>query len=176
MFDKAKVKIEPSVRKSIRRLGVWSRLGLGLKLSPSNGLRILNKELTRFLQSPFFLVELVKALLAGYRAFTCSLMQIWPEMPQLTSFRVTNIKVLWGGAYGLSLVTRNEELLVSVTRINHMDECEIEFSCEIYGIVHCERKKTCSYQYCCFEITRRRWPPQKRKPELDLLEGQTTLG
>ena len=51
--------------KSIWRLEVRSRLGLGLKLSPSNGLRILNKDLTRFLQSPFFLVEIRKALLAG---------------------------------------------------------------------------------------------------------------
>ena len=31
--------------------------GLGLKLSPSNGLRILNKDFTRFIQSSFFLVE-----------------------------------------------------------------------------------------------------------------------
>ena len=39
---------------------------MGLKLSPSNGLLILNKDLTRFLQSPFFLDELRKALLAGW--------------------------------------------------------------------------------------------------------------
>ena len=32
---------------------------LGLKLSPSNGLRILNKDFTRFLQSPFVLFHLV---------------------------------------------------------------------------------------------------------------------
>ena len=47
------------------RLGVRSRLDQCFYLSPSNGLRILNKDLTRFLQSPFFLVELREALLAG---------------------------------------------------------------------------------------------------------------
>ena len=49
IFDKVKFKIEPSVRKSIWRLGVQSRLGLGLKLSPSNSLRRLKKDLVRFL-------------------------------------------------------------------------------------------------------------------------------
>ena len=49
-FDKAKVKIELSVRKSIWRLEC-DRDSVGLKLSPSNGLRILNKDFTRFLRS-----------------------------------------------------------------------------------------------------------------------------
>ena len=57
IFDKAKVKVEPSVQKSIWCLGVWWRLGVGLKLSPSNSLHILNEDLTRFLQSPLFFVE-----------------------------------------------------------------------------------------------------------------------
>jgi len=46
---------------------VRSRLSLGLKLSLSSGLCILSKDLTWFLQSPFFLVKLWKALLAGWR-------------------------------------------------------------------------------------------------------------
>ena len=50
-------KSKSSLKYENRRLGVRSRLGLGLKPSPSNGLRILNKDLTRFLQSPFFLVK-----------------------------------------------------------------------------------------------------------------------
>ena len=54
--------IEPSVGKSIWRLECDR--DLGLNLSVSNGLRILNKDLTRFLLSRFFLVELRKALLA----------------------------------------------------------------------------------------------------------------
>ena len=45
--------------------GVRLRFSLRLKLSPSNALRTLNKELTRFLWSTFFLVELRKDLLAG---------------------------------------------------------------------------------------------------------------
>ena len=44
IFDKAKVKIEPSVRKSIWRLGVRSRVDLGLELSLRKGLRTLNKD------------------------------------------------------------------------------------------------------------------------------------
>lgn len=50
-FDKAQVKIELSVRKSIWRLEC-DRDSLGLKLSPSNGLCILNKDVIRFLR-PF---------------------------------------------------------------------------------------------------------------------------
>ena len=51
IFDKAKVKIESSVRRSIGCLEVRSKLAidLGLKMSPSNGLRILNKDFIRFL-------------------------------------------------------------------------------------------------------------------------------
>ena len=52
IFDRAKVKIEPSVGKSIWR-PEWHRDSLGLRLSLSNGLRILNEDFTRFLQSPF---------------------------------------------------------------------------------------------------------------------------
>ena len=58
IFDKAKVKIEPSVRKSIWRPECNLRHNLGWKLSPINCLCILNKDLTRFPQSPIFLVEL----------------------------------------------------------------------------------------------------------------------
>ena len=37
----------------------------GFEMSPSNGFHILNKDLTQFLQSPFF-IKLRKALLAGW--------------------------------------------------------------------------------------------------------------
>ena len=50
-LTRRKVKIEPSVQKSIWCLGVQLRLSLGLKMSPRNGLRILNKDFPRFLSS-----------------------------------------------------------------------------------------------------------------------------
>ena len=65
IFDKAKIKIEPSVQKSIWRLRSAIENWPGFELSPSNGLRVLNKDVTQFLQIPFFLVELRKALLEG---------------------------------------------------------------------------------------------------------------
>ena len=62
-FDKAKVNIQPSVRKSIWRQEC-DRDNLGLKLQ-ATACPHLKKDFIRFLQSSFFLVELRKALLAG---------------------------------------------------------------------------------------------------------------
>ena len=59
IFDKMKVKIEPSVRKSLASRSVIENWP-GFETVPSNccSLRILNKDFTRFLQSSFLLVKL----------------------------------------------------------------------------------------------------------------------
>ena len=67
---------------------VQPRQSLGLKLSPSNGTRIFNKDLTRFLQSPCFLLGLRKALLAG-----C--LYISHLMPLPVSFWIVLLRNLW---------------------------------------------------------------------------------
>ena len=62
--------------------GVGSRLSLGLKLFRNNGLLILKEDLKYFLQSPFFLVELRKALLARWRLNHA--LSNWPQDASVT--------------------------------------------------------------------------------------------